>query len=105
MLRFPALWELGDWTAQSAFLCGSVKITSVKRWYANKGETLHLQRNYSGQYYINDNGMSSRVCEKAFLAIYAISNGRLSHALSKMQSVGSPETDQRDRHEPKIKTP
>ena len=49
--------------------------------------------------------MSTRVCKKAFLAIYAISNGRLSRALSKMQSVGSPQTDQRGRHEPKNKTP
>ena len=24
-------WELGDWTAQNAFLCGSVKVKSLKR--------------------------------------------------------------------------
>ena len=39
------------------------------------------------------------------MAIYAISNGRLSRALSKKQSVGSPQIDQRGRHEPKNKTP
>ena len=49
--------------------------------------------------------MSTPVCKNAFLAIYAISNGRLSRALSKMKSVGSPQTDQRGRHEPKNKTP
>ena len=63
-------WELGDWTAQNAFLCGSVKVTAVKRRYAKKGEaSLHSRRNYSRQYYINDNGMSTRVCKKAFLVI------------------------------------
>ena len=103
---FGGFWELGDWTAQNAFLCGSVKVTSVKKRYAKKGETsLHSRRNYSRQYYINDNGMSTRVCKKAFLAIYAISSGRLSRALSKMQSVGSRQTDQRGRHEPENKTP
>ena len=30
---FRGFWELGDWTAQNAFLCGSVKVTSVKRRY------------------------------------------------------------------------
>ena len=70
---FGGFWELGDWTAQNAFLCGSVKVTSVKRRYAKKRETsLDSRRNYSRQYYINDNGMSTRVCKKAFLAIYAM---------------------------------
>ena len=49
--------------------------------------------------------MSTLACKKAFLAIYAISNGRLSHALSKMQSVGCPQTDQRGTYQPKKKNP
>ena len=54
---FRGFRELGDWTAQNAFLCGSVKVTSVKRRYAKKGKTsLHSQRNHSHQYYINNNG-------------------------------------------------
>ena len=54
---FGGFRELGDWTAQNAFLCGSVKVTSVKRRYAKKGKTfLHSQRNHSHQYYINNNG-------------------------------------------------
>ena len=103
---FRGFWELGDWTAQNAFLCGSVKVTSVKRRYKKKDKSLlHSRRNYSRQYYININnhGLSIRVCKRAFFAIYAISNGRLSRALSKMQSVGSPQTDERGRHEPKNK--
>ena len=64
---FEGFWELGDWTAQNAFLCGSVKVTAVKGRYAKKGEaSLHLRRNYSPQYYINDNGMSQGL-QKGFL--------------------------------------
>ena len=80
---FEGFWELGDRTAQNALLCGSVKVTSVKKRSAKKGEmSLHSRRNYSRQYYINDNRTPTRICKKAFLAIYAISNGRLSRAVT-----------------------
>ena len=37
-------WELGDWTAQNAFLCGSVKVKSLKRRMQRKLKLLGTQK-------------------------------------------------------------
>ena len=55
-------------------------------------------------FYVNNGGVSIRVCKTAFLRIHGISNGRLSWALSAALKGGTPHQDQRGHHEPKNKT-
>ena len=65
----------------------------------------HSRRQYTRVFYVNNGGVSIRVCKTAFLRIHGISNGRLSRALSAaLKEGGTPHQDQRGHHEPKNKT-
>ena len=57
--------EMGDWNAQNAYLCGSIKTTEVQKRYGKKDNS---RRNFTRHYYVNFAGVSIRVCKKAFLA-------------------------------------
>ena len=75
----------------------------VKKRYTDNPST--SRRRYSRVFYVQNGGMSARICKKAFLKIHAICNGRLSCALKAVEvSGGSPHQDQHGRHEPINKT-
>ena len=102
---FDGFWKLGDWNSQNSYLCGSIKISKVQRRYKRKDTSTPSRRNFSRQFYVNEDGASVRMCKKAFLAIHGVSNGRLSRALKSFQAKSSPQTDKRGNHVPKNKTP
>ena len=56
-------------------------------------------------FYVQNGGVSERICKGAFLSIFAISNGRLERALKAQESTsGVIHQDQRGRHTPHNKT-
>lgn len=101
---FDGFWKIADFDVQNAYLTGCVKVVEVKRRYTSNPSA--SRRRHSRVYYVQNGGISSRICKTAFMRIHSISNGRLSRALKAVEvSEGSPHQDQRGRHEPINKTP
>ena len=101
---FYGLWQTTDFNLQNAYICGCVKVLSVKRRYTDSPADSH--RNYSRVFYVQNGPVPVKVCKQAFLKIHAITNGRLNRALKAVEkNGGSPHQDQRGRHEPVNKTP
>ena len=97
---FKSFWELSNFDVQNAFLCGSVKISPVKRHTSPTSK-----RGNTRVYYVNNGERSIRVCKTAFLRIHGISNGRLTRILDAQSKQGGvPRLDKRGRHEPPNKT-
>ena len=88
---------------QNAYICGCVKVLSIKRHYSSTEAT--PKRNFSGVYYVNNSGVSTQVCKTAFLRIHGVSNGRVNRALQvSLKEGGTPHQDQWGRHVPANKT-
>lgn len=102
-------WELGDWSSQNSYICGCIKIAGVQRRYGKQDRAAAAtppRRNFTRLYFVNNEDcVPVRICKKAFLALHALSNGRVTRTLQKFQEKGSPQLDQRGKHEPANKTP
>ena len=89
---FESFWELGDWTSQNSYVSGCVKIVDIHRRYGKQGKAATStppRRNVSRHYYVNkEDGVSVRVCKKAFLAIHDISSDRVNRALENLERRG-----------------
>ena len=98
---FDGFWQISNFDVQNAYLCGCVKIMNIKKRYTSTKS----RRDFSRVYYINNGGVSDKICKTAFLRIHGISNGRLDRVLKgQMKQGGVPQQDQRGRHVPANKT-
>ena len=100
---FEGFWKTANLNIRNAYICGCVKVIEVAKRYTARGA--ESQRSNSRVFYVRNGRVSTRVCKAAFLAIHAISNGRLEQALKAQADLGgSPHNDQRGSHPPPNKT-
>ena len=94
---------MANFDLQNTYLCSCVKTITTKQKYTKSEE---FCCKFSRVFYVSNGAVSEHVCKTAFLAIFSVSNGRLSRALQAQAAGGGlPHCDQRGRHEPANKTP
>ena len=83
---FEGFWKTADFNIHNAYICGCVKVLEVSKRYTARGA--ESRRANSRVFYVRNERVSTRVCKVAFLAIHAISNGRLEQALKAQVDLG-----------------
>ena len=92
-------FAMSDWSLQTAYLSGQVKVSTVAKRYTKNENS---RRQQSKCYYLpNDECRDVRVCKLFFCGVLSLSDGRIARATSH----GVPHPDRRGRHEPHNKTP
>jgi len=100
---FEVFWKTANLNIQNAYICGCVKVVEVAKRYTARGA--ESQCSNSRVFYVRNGRVSTRVCKAAFVAIHAISNGRLEQALkAQMDLEGTSHNDQREHQPPPKKT-
>ena len=73
-------YEMADWSLQTAYICGQVKVSTVAKRYTKNDKS---RRQRSKLYYLPDaNGHDVRVCKGFFARVLALSDGRIARATS-----------------------
>ena len=76
----------GNYDVQNVYLCGCIGVQCIKRRYsARQGESC---RNFLREYHVYNGETMTQVCKKAFLSIFAVSDGRITRALKAQATAG-----------------
>ena len=113
---FSEFYNIGDYNLQNSYIFSHIIRRECDRIYEGKRNVSEVsRRKYSFTYYVkNSEGMSIRVCAKAFCDIFGISKRRLSTARGDRKAVvdkntdidhdeGSDDKNESDNNEPNVK--
>lgn len=88
-MLFLDFWNLSNHDLQNAYIFGCVTSIPIKRRYSDDPEK--SRRQTTNIYKITVGEADVQICKKAFLAIFGISNGRLSRVMQQKKTCGTPE--------------
>ena len=67
---FDGFWRTEDFDVQNTYLSGCVKVVDVKKRYTDNPST--SRRKHSRVFYVQNGGISARICKKALLKIHMV---------------------------------
>ncbi|XP_022204640.2 uncharacterized protein LOC111061255 [Nilaparvata lugens] len=99
---FKSFYSMGNFDMQTSYICSLIKVSPKQRTYTKNDSN---KRNYTRMYYLpNQNGIEIKVCKTLFKATFAISDGRLTRALSGKPHGSTPPIDRRGKQPCQFKT-
>lgn len=95
-MQFENFHTIGDFGKQNAYLCGLTHQAPIQSRRPRSGEK--GEKRGTNLFHIQNGASTLRVCKKFFLSTFAVSDGRLTRALSKFRAGHVPGVDLRGKH-------
>jgi len=98
---FKEFWNIGDYNRQNAYIQNLIEQKLVKRRRVDQAKAQTFRR-FQAAYKIKYEGVVHSVCRTAFCSILGVSIRRVSTAMEKSSSTGTPIDDKRGKHDPSL---